>query len=269
MSFYAAQKNATVTSIGPPRNESDPAILDCLDHFNLNSLPLLLPEESYATVFHVSKKIGTAVKIVGTPHIKWCTYMGEHGVVRGNEVVLTSCTMISTYLNEQVQGDEEMIYIDCINSPTKVIRGKEFDIILRITNNTNRNVLLQLICKDIVASSYSSSLDQILTSNEQISNTKKDTNSNMNMNKNASTLLGQGEISRSTHEISGSQLFVTGSSKRNLNEMKNGGYVDLSVRVCSVDFGLQELKGISVIDKNTLKEYTTKSLLKVMVVDHV
>ena len=250
MNFYAAQKNATVTSIGPPKNKTDLTVLDSLDHFNLDSLPLLLPEESYAAVFHISKKIGTSIKVVGNPQIKWCTYMGEHGLVTGSDVVLTSSTMISTSASQQQQGIEDMIFIDCISSPSTVLKGNEFEIILRITNNTNKNTSMQLICRDMVAPSYRNSIDQIIAPiRDQSLDTKKDNNS------------PQGQMD------SGSQLFVTGSSKKNLGEIRNGEYLDLSLKICAVNFGLQELRGVTVIDKNTSKEYNSKSLLKVMVVN--
>ena len=258
MNFHAAQKNVTVTSISPPKNKTDLTVFDSLDHFNLDSLPLLLPEESYAAVFHVSKEIGTCIKVVGNPEIKWCTYMGEHGLVTGSEVVLTSSTMISTNASQQQQEIEDMIYIDCISSPLTVYKGKEFEIILRVTNNKNKSTMMQLICKDMVASSYSNSIDQIIPIRDQTLNTKKDIN----------TPSGQGDNLKILNDKNGSQLFVTGSSKKNLGEIRNGEFVDISVKVCAVDFGLQELKGVSVIDKNTSKEYTSKSLVKVMVISN-
>ena len=63
---------------------------DPMDYFNVDSLPLLLPDESYACVFSVSKDIGAPVRCAGSPEIKWCSYMGEHGIVQGADVIVNA-----------------------------------------------------------------------------------------------------------------------------------------------------------------------------------
>ena len=70
--------------------------------FDLDSLPLLLPDESYSVVFSITKIIGGSNKCVGLPVFKWCTYMGEHGIVRGADVVIASNT--SSQDSRQVSG---------------------------------------------------------------------------------------------------------------------------------------------------------------------
>ena len=63
-----------------------------MDYFNIDSLPLLLPDESYACVFSVSKEIGAPVRCAGSAEIKWCSYMGEHGIVQGADVIVSGLT---------------------------------------------------------------------------------------------------------------------------------------------------------------------------------
>lgn len=253
MSFIASQKDATVTRIDAPRSSPLGPSLGSLqpeeiDHFNLNSFPLLLPEESYATVFSVSKTVGVPLRLVGSPVMKWCSYMGEHGLVTGGEVVLTSNGQTNqTNQNNQQQGlglgqgqdNDDIIYIDCISSPSSVARGSEFDIVLRITNNKNKDVTLQLVCRDMVTSSYNSTSE--------------------------SELSGPGSRRDSIDERGGSQLLVTGASRRNIGSIKAGAHLDLTVSVCAVDNGLQELRGVAVVDVITLKEYVSTNLMQVMV----
>lgn len=248
MDFIPTQKGSISEIIRAPRaitNES-------LDHFNLNSLPLLLPEESYASVFSVTKIVGSPVQAVGSPQIKWRSYMGEHGVVVGSEVNLVSANSSSAAHQQQLL---DSVYIDCTHSPSTVVRGTDFIVTLRITNNTTKEMSLQLVSRDMVPPSYVATSEQAVSSpiNETSVSQKKEI------------------ASDSGHGITGclgsSQLFVTGSSKSNIGVVGAGRSVDVSVTVCAVDLGLQELRGIAVLDVNTLREYSAKSLLKVMVVN--
>ena len=68
------------------------------DQFNIDSLPLLLPEESYAFSFLISRPEGWRTRHtpatlrsepLGHPAVTWCSYMGEHGVVHGEATLIT------------------------------------------------------------------------------------------------------------------------------------------------------------------------------------
>ena len=246
MTFRATQFDAKVEVIRPPRDSKSSIEMD---HFNLNSFPLLLPEEFYAVVFSISKMAGSMVHSVGSPQIKWCSYMGEHGTVIGSDVSLTGANTTFIQKNthqSQLQTNNEMVYIDCISSPSSVIRGSEFDVTIRVTNNTIKDMFLQLICKDMVCPSYTSICDQG-TSTSDVNEIKNDGSKD--------------------GLLCSSQLFVTGSSKSNIGVVKIGEFVDLFLSVCPVDLGLQELKGVTMLDINTSREFSAKSLLKVVVVE--
>jgi hypothetical protein len=250
MTFRANQIDARVEVIRAPRDSKLSTDMDNIDHFNLNSFPLLLPEEYYAVVFSISKVAGSMVQSVGSPQIKWCSYMGEHGTVIGGEVLLTGAN--TTYIQKntqqsQLQTNNEMVYIDCINSPSTVVRGREFDVTIRITNNTVKDLFLQLVCKDMVSPSYTNTCDQSASTSDINNIIKKD-------------------VSKDS-QICSSQLLVTGSSKSNIGVVKIGDFVDLVLSIYSVDLGLQELKGVTILDINTSREYSAKSLLKVVVVE--
>ena len=269
MSFQTVNKDAVVTLIEAPRDINS-MNSNHSDHLNLNSLPLLLPEESYAAVFSVSKIMGEPIRIIGSPQMKWCSYMGEHGLVTGNEVVLTSSNFIASQITPQQQqqqqqlqppqnGVDDIVYIDCISSPSSAIRSTEFEIILRITNNASKNLNLQLVCKDKVSPSYSTSSGKNLRNLSLSDSThgpkkEKDPPSQ--------------ESSQGSHENGTfSQLFVTGLSTKNLGEIKFGSFIDVTLSVCAVDIGLQELKGVVVVDIASGREFTAKSLLKIMVLN--
>ena len=269
MSFQTVNKDAVVTLIEAPRDINS-MNSNHSDHLNLNSLPLLLPEESYAAVFSVSKIMGEPIRIIGSPQMKWCSYMGEHGLVTGNEVVLTSSNFIASQITPQQQqlqqqipqqnGTDDIVYIDCISSPSSAIRSTEFEITLRITNNASKNLNLQLVCKDKVSPSYSTSSGKNfrnLSLSDSTHGPKK-----------GKDHLGSQESSQGSHENGTfSQLFVTGLSTKNLGEIKFGSFIDVTLSVCAVDIGLQELKGVVVVDIATGREFSAKSLLKIMVLN--
>ena len=251
MDFIPTQIGSKAEIVRAPRASSNESV----DHFNLNSLPLLLPEESYATVFSVTKIVGSPVQAVGTPQIKWRSYMGEHGVVVGSEVSLVSANSSSTQSNALQQQLQDSVYIDCTHSPSTVVRGTDFQVTLRITNNTTKEMSLQMVSRDMVSPSYVATSDQVVSS--------PSSESTVSLKKENVLDSGNG----SAGGLGSSQLFVTGSSKSNIGIVGAGRSVDIFVTVCAVDLGLQELRGIAVLDINTLRVYSAKSLLKVMVVN--
>lgn len=251
--FVAAQLGAEVVLISAPADISKTQ-LDA-DHFNLNSLPLLLPEESYAVVFSISKVSVLSNQSLGCARVKWCSYMGEHGVVAGNDVMLSSPPPPpnqSQSQNTTMPGGNDVVQILCISSPSTVARGTEFPITIRIVNTTTKDIPLQLLCRDMVSLTSGAAFDQMVTSpsSESLFVSKKE----------------KSVESSSARKPIGSQLFVTGASKCNIGIIEAGESKEIKVTVCAVDLGLQELRGVAVLDMNTLREYTVKSLMKVMVV---
>jgi hypothetical protein len=249
MMFFPTQKDAEVVLISAPRSANalaDP-IAEC---FNLDSLLLLLPEECYACVFSVAKSVGSSANIIGCPEMKWLSYMGEHGLVRGSESIVGSSNTTSTILNaqqQQVQSHEnQQVHIDCISSPSSAVIGIDFEIVLRITNNTAKQTSLQLICRDTLSHSYYIS-PAIMTATATADSNK------------------QTEDVKKNQVIADSQLFVTGLSNANIGVLEPGKYRDMIITVCAVDLGLQELRGIFVVDQSSLREYHSKPLMKVIV----
>jgi hypothetical protein len=251
MDFIPTLKGSKAEVIPAPRATSN----ESMDYINLNSLPLLLPEESYAAVFSLTKTIGSPVQAVGSPQILWRSYMGEHGVVVGSEVNLLSSNSSCTQSSAHQQQLQDSVYIDCTHSPSTAVRGADFLVILRITNNTTKEMSLQMVSRDMVSPSY------VATSEQAVCSSRSETS----VSQQKEIVLDPGN--GSTGSLESSQLFVTGSSKSNIGIVGAGRSVDISVTVCAVDLGLQELRGIAVLDINTLRVYSSKSLLKVMVVN--
>lgn len=253
MKFLPAQVDAKVVLIAVPHANLSTAaknissLSDPMEFFNLTSLPLLLPEESYACTFSVSKCVGSSIRTIGVPEIKWCSYMGEHGIVTGNVVKLASNK--SSQPHTQLSTDGQ-VQIDCITSPSTVVIGVDFEITLRITNNTIKQLPLQLICHDAVCSTFSSSY-ALMTEVVPTSSSE-------------SSSLGAGNVA--TEAQAGTQLFVTGLSKANIGILGPGLFVNIQIIVCAVGLGLQGLSGIAVRDISSLKEYPSKSLMNVMVI---
>jgi hypothetical protein len=141
------------------------------------------------------------------------------------------------------------IQIDCIRSPSSSVIGIDFEVTLRITNNTLKQLPLQLICRDAVRSSFSSTSALMI---EVSSSSNPESFSSV-----------AGKVG--TGARTGAQLFVTGLSKADIGILGPELYTDIQITVCAVNLGLQELSGIVVQDTNTLKEYLPKSLMKIMI----
>jgi hypothetical protein len=253
MKFLPAQMDAKVVLIAAPQANlsTSTKMMNSfsypMENIDLNSLPLLLPEESYACTFSVSKNVGSSLRSIGVPEIKWCSYMGEHGIVKGNMVQLEynipSQPNIMTVTDGQIQ-------IDCIRSPPSAVIGIDFEVTLRITNSTSKQLSLQLICRDAVRSSFSS-YSALMTEVPSSSNLE-------------SLSLAAGNVGAGGR--AGTQLFVTGLSKADIGILGPKLYMDIQITVCAVDLGLQELVGIVVQDTSSLKEYPpSNSLMKVMI----
>jgi hypothetical protein len=213
-------------------------------HFNIDSLPMLLPDETYSCVFTVAKVIGAPVRCAGSPQIKWCSYMGEHAMVYGADAIAPPSTETGLHSpsihspTDQGHSQGQYVRIDCVTSPPSVPLGEDFPVLLRITNNTIRSLPLHLIGHpDTIAPEFFS----------------------------GSTLMGEypAGLGGAPGGRAGGQLIVTGLSKAQLGVLAPGESVDWSVTVCGVDVGLQELRGLCVVSGE--REYPAKPVLKVLV----
>ena len=112
---------------------------------NRDSWPMLLPDESYAYSY-ILPKLNTSTSI-GYIEVKWYSYMGEYGITKGDEIITGNKLPNSTFNkidNIEIPG----IKIECLNYPSSAIIGKEFEISIRVINNTKEPVVLQLRGKD-------------------------------------------------------------------------------------------------------------------------
>ena len=214
-------------------------------------MPILLSDDSFTYAFY-TKKIhcnGQSFPTIGIPEVKWCSCMGEHGYVRGDEISTSLINNISHMNNNSnissskqnsspnnsnnikstndivtrnsVMSGEKSIRIICINSPAIAIVGIEFDITIRIINETGRPITLNLLTKDLM---------------------------------NSLPVTEQG-------------LCVVGLSSLQIGYLDIGEIKDISLRIYPLSSGLHALRNILAIDIDTGNEYTSGTILKILVND--
>ena len=171
MSFVPSHKDAVVNFLPAPApmmpKLSTSSLLSGIDLpgsplFNVDSLPLLLPNESYAYALTITRSNNSETALpptantptassrcLGTPSVLWRLQMGEHGTAHGEDVFLpTPATALGL-------ADGPFLRLQCIQSPSKVIVGDDFVVSLRITNLTNKAASVKLLYRDTLPLSSS------------------------------------------------------------------------------------------------------------------
>ena len=213
---------------------------------NMDSWPMLLPDESYAYSY-ILPKLNTSTSI-GYIEVKWYSYMGEYGITKGDEII-TGHKLSNSTFNKIDNIELPGIKIECLNYPTSAIIGKEFEISIRVINNTKEPVVLQLRGKD----SYISNLQDKDNNINGISKRRSRTESN--------------NLSNITMDMIGQSIFITGLTCTNLGVVCSGDYIDTNIKLIAFENGLQELNDVIIVDTNTLKEFSFSSLIKIFVHD--
>ena len=118
-------------------------------------MPSLLPEESYSYAFSMDKSYGQIYHSIGIPEIKWCSCMGEHGYVRGEEVVPPKLAIPPPIqvsgkvpISSSPTNDMRTLRSVCTDFPAVVNVGEEFPITVRVMNETGQTVVAQLQARD-------------------------------------------------------------------------------------------------------------------------
>jgi hypothetical protein len=174
--------------------------------------------------------------------------MGEYGITKGDEII-TGHKLSNSTFNKIDNIELPGIKIECLNYPTSAIIGKEFEISIRVINNTKEPVVLQLRGKD----SYISNLQDKDNNINGISKRRSRTESN--------------NLSNITMDMIGQSIFITGLTCTNLGVVCSGDYIDTNIKLIAFENGLQELNDIIIVDTNTLKEFSFPSLIKIYVHD--
>lgn len=140
---HAISSSSSNSQLSLPERGDDDVDGDPLDDFNLDSLPLLMPNESYAFAVTTTRLPHQTARQVGTPEVHWCLHMGEHGVATGDEVSLGSPLATGS-----VPRDGKCIRVQCLHNPSTAIVGEDFEVQLRITNNTSHSVSAKLLSRE-------------------------------------------------------------------------------------------------------------------------
>ena len=234
-------KDAEVKAITVPdgvTSSISPAQEPSMTSIDSTAMPLLWPDESYAFSFAVSKPIGKVVKYAGFAEVKWCSYMGEHGVLRSEDALVLEDSTVSSSTSSSFTGSTvdnvvtKTVRIDCVSAPADVTVGVDFTVLLRITNNGAHALSLQLISRESPPSANSSSAFYASDS-------------------------GGGPFD--------SQLIVTGLASAHIGVLGAGDSYDCPISLFALSTGLQELKNICVVDLATAIEHPSGSLCKIFV----
>jgi hypothetical protein len=194
--------------------------------------PSLGPDEKYAEGFILEKPVGFMSSNLGMIEVKWSTAMGEHGFVRGEELVAPTATPAlgatadatsSSRRKSSTSGQPPMVSFHCLSCPNTAISGKEFEIKFRIFNdNYTSPANIDLRCSNPCNS-------------------------------------GEGSMG----------LLIIGKTSWKIGVLPPRDFVDISVHVVAMSSGLHEFGGVYVTDLTALaKEYCSGSAIaKIFVYD--
>jgi hypothetical protein len=267
--------------------------------FNVDSLPLLLPNESYAFAVSTDRPPASASRLLGVPEVTWRLQMGESGVSTGERVFLPpfGASMGIT--------DGQLIRVQAASSPQTVQVGEEFPVVLRITNTTTKTVSVKLLSREQLPPQSQAQVSPTAAQaqqHQQLSNSTPISFSRAvsggggvsalltaihsslpNNNSDDPNSVGYNGLSvptSSTHysvekALSGSNFFahhtaglcVTGLSSFFVSLLAPNESTDITITVYALMSGLQELKSLVAVDLITGREYPVGSLFKTFVYD--
>lgn len=239
-------KDMEFVQVQSPRpSSSSPTSVDAaLELLDPEFMPMLMTEESYAYSFIVTKPAPghlTPGASIGTPEVKWCSCMGEHSYIRGDEILASAASISAsgttprppasstTSLPQGQAPDTRGVRVQCVKSPSEAIVGELFEVVIRVINDTGRQVSVQLQSRDGGVGNEKGVQTPALSSPNDLG------------------------------------LCVSGLSTQNLGLLEVAEYKDVTLTVFPLQSGLQALRSIVAIDASNNKEYAAGTLFKVMV----
>jgi hypothetical protein len=232
----------------------------CDDFFNIPSIALLNPDESYAYALTVRKKKSpeihplsiAAARSLGNIEVNWSASMGEHARTCSEEILIgkkvsylptgatpsassvpqptpsstsTSGTL-STRKSIETLGlhgtgippeqRNNTLYIEAIQVPNEGYVGKEFQILIRLTNYYSYPILSQI---------------------------------------------------QHRYDMNLHQLMVTGLATMNVGALDAGESTQLTLSILPLNSGLQSLNGVIAVDLTTKLEFPMNNLFQIMIFD--
>lgn len=233
------------------------------DQFNIDSLPLLLPEESYAFSFLVSRPEGWRTRHtpatlrsepLGHPAVTWCSYMGEHGVVRGEATLITPAAESrptrsgSSSESTPPPADSRRRTASALGTPANAA-----------PNPSTGLQLIPLSCPSSVSAS-SEFVVSLLCKN----NSSQPASVYLQTHDAASSALPNVRSSGS-YNSSKNGLCVTGLTGACLGILGPGEAVETSITVFPLARGLFDLNCLAAVDRHTGLVFPASSLGKIFV----
>ena len=227
------------------------------DLFNIPSIALLNPDESYAYALTVGKKKSpeihplsiAAARSLGNIEVNWSASMGEHARTCSEEILIgkkvsylpTGATpssvpqptpssstsgSLSTRKSIETLGlhgtgippeqRNNTLYIEAIQVPNEGYVGKEFQIVIRLTNYYSYPILSQI---------------------------------------------------QHRYDMNLHQLIVTGLATMNVGALDAGESTKLTLSILPLNSGLQSLNGVVAVDLTTKLEFPINNLFQIMIFD--
>jgi hypothetical protein len=229
----------------------------CDDIFNIPSIALLNPDESYAYALIVKKKtapeihplVVAAARSLGNIEVNWSASMGGHARTSSEEILIgrkvsylptggtstvslpsstSSSGTLSTRKSIETLGlhgtgippeqRNNTLYVEAVHLPNEGSVGREILITIRVTNYYSYPILSQIQHK------YDTQLHQ---------------------------------------------LMVTGLSTMNVGALDAGESTQLTLSILPLESGLQTLNGLVAVDLTTKLEFPVNNLCQIMIVDEL
>ena len=193
---------------------------------NYDDILLLQPDESMSFSFICTSYPGLVPRIIGYPYIKYNNSMGESCTYRGDDTVITSGYTPGSLVPQPIK----FVLVSC---PSEVRVGEEFEITIRLYNNTTSDWPLRLDCvnNSVSATPMQSSEESPVTSVEE------------------------------------NELYFTGVTSRILGEIDAGSSMDFAIALYPASSGLYDIPLIHAVHTTTKEKYSSGKLGKVLVYD--
>lgn len=231
MSFASVNKDASFKLLKHHAEAEDTTTRNKLNTFtsalDFDDILLLQPDESMSFSFLCTNYPGLVPRIIGYPIVKYNNSMGESCVYRGEDTVITSGYTPGSLVPQPIK-------FVLVSSPSHVKVGEEFEITIRLYNNTTSNWPLRLDCvNNFVSATPNASVDESpVTSVEE------------------------------------NELYFTGVTSRILGEIEAGSSMDFAVAVFPACSGLYEIPIINAVHTTTKEKYSSGKLCKVLVYEN-
>eukprot|EP01041_Mallomonas_annulata_P009827 gene9827-20439_t len=257
-----------------------------------DSMPILLTEEAYSYSFLARKPQGQGPGLclvsVGLPEVKWCSCMGEHGYVRGEEISTFIAPPSSTGSSSSGMGGVGVSITGrastgSLNTSTTSVTTVATSSMsshpplppLPSSPNTGVHISIpsELRTVRVVCVEYPRQAtvgEELQLQLRVVNDTGRIVNLQLfSKDRDNSSLIDRGSLSALGSTSDSGGLCVSGLSCVDIGAVGVAECRDLPLSIFPLSSGLHALKNIYVLDTITNKEYPSGTLCKIIVYDDV